>query len=269
MSWVGSVRLKSVLGCLALAGAGSPVCAQEALPVGSARAAEPPAPVASPVATASAANPTAPARARAPAPAPTNVAAPDESAPLAHATAIPEARFEQESPFEKRGAAHERDASKDVSSAGLFFKPVGVLLGFYGVELDLSPVQSVSFNFTGAYYDHTADGISTTAYGADVGIQFFLSETEPMSGAYIYPRVSYATATASPTGSEVGRSAEASLYGLGATCGYQWNWPPFALRLGGGVMYYSAAGSASGSDAPHISLEGTSLLLDFDLGFVG
>ena len=142
----------------------------------------------------------------------------------------------------------------------------------------------MSFNFNGVYYDKTVDAISTTAYGLEVGIQFFLSGTKPMAGAYFYPRIGYAKATA--TGqtststmsssypyysytSQTRQTVEASLIGVGATCGYQWNWHPFALRLGGGLVYYTNADSTSSDNSDNVSLKGTSLLVNLALGFTG
>jgi hypothetical protein len=287
MSLAGNVRWASFLGGLLPICVGASLRAQEAAPAGSAISAEPPQPAAAPTASAAVAPPaaSAPASEVAPAPAPAAAvpayAAPDEPAPIEEPAAIPKARFERQSADEGGEAARKHKEPEDVSSAGLFFNPVGVLLGFYGLELDLSPTRSASFNLNGVYYDKTVDSISTTAYGMDAGIQFFLSGTKPMEGAYLYPRVGYAKARATgqtttsssypyyPYTSQTTRTAEASLIGVGATCGYQWNWSPFALRLGGGLIYYTNADTSSGSSSDSVSLKGTSLLIDFALGLAG
>ena len=295
MALVGKVRLLSVSGCLVLFAASAPVCAQEASAVPPARAATPPAPASSavapvpgtgeaatiPVADSAAPEPAATA---APVPAPAAPvrahAAPDELSPIAEPKSIPEASVEQKSAAEERGAERESRSPNDVTSLGLFVNPVGVLLDFYGLELDLSPTKSFSFNFNGVYYDKTVNNISTTAYGLDAGMQFFLTGTKPMAGAYFYPRVGYAKAKATwqtststmsssyPYTSQSMLTEETSLMGIGATAGYQWNWHPFALRLGGGLVYYTNADPSSGN-SDNISMKGTSLLVDFALGFAG
>jgi len=151
---------------------------------------------------------------------------------------------------------------EDKFAMGIFFNPLSILFGFYGLELDFSPMHLVSINVSGQYYSRELLGVKTSAYGGDIGAQFFLTGQKPMHGLYLYPRIAYAKAKAT----FLDQKAEASLIGIGGTVGYQWNWQPFSLRLGGGVMNYS--GSASGSSGLDISLRGTTPALDLTLGFV-
>ncbi len=177
-----------------------------------------------------------------PAPAP---AAPAEAVPVA-APADPEA----------------------ATAVGIFFNPLSIAFGFYGLELDFAPMRALSVNLAGEYYSHSVSAfgfeVKTSAYEVNLGVQIFLTGHRPMQGAYIYPRFAYAKAKAEETGST---TAEASLIGVGATAGYQWNWQPFSLRLGGGLMHYSATASAE-AGSPEISLAGTLPALDLTLGFV-
>ncbi len=150
---------------------------------------------------------------------------------------------------------------EDKFAMGIFFNPLSIAFGFYGLELDFSPMHLLSINVSGEYYSHELLGVKTSAYGGDIGVQFFLTGQKPMYGLYVYPRIAYAKAKAS----FMSETAEASLIGIGGTVGYQWNWQPFAFRVGGGVMNYSGGASSTGID---ISLRGTGPLLDLTIGFV-
>jgi hypothetical protein len=152
---------------------------------------------------------------------------------------------------------------KDEFAMGVFFNPVSILFGFYGLELDFSPTRLVSINVSGSYYSWELAGVKTSAYGGDVGAQFFLTGSKPMHGLYLYPRIAFAKAEASANDVK----AEATLIGIGATVGYQWNWQPFSLRIGGGLVNYMGGADAN-NGAPSISLRGTMPALDFALGFV-
>ena len=152
--------------------------------------------------------------------------------------------------------------TEDKFTMGVFFNPISILFGFYGLELDFSPQRLFSINVSATYYNNEILGVKTSAYGGDIGVQFFLTGDRPMNGLYLYPRVAYAKAKASA--GDV--SAEASLIGLGATVGYQWNWQPFSMRLGGGVIDYMG-GTSNNAGAPNISLRGTMPAVDFTIGF--
>jgi hypothetical protein len=156
----------------------------------------------------------------------------------------------------------------DTSAFGIFFNPLSIAFGFYGLELDYSPTHLVSINVSGQYYSHSESilgtEIKTSAFGGDIGAQLFFTGHKPMYGAYVYPRIAFAKAEASETGLP---TANASLIGIGATVGYQWNWQPFAFRLGAGVMNYTVAAKGD-PGSPAISLTGTLPALDLTIGFV-
>jgi hypothetical protein len=152
-------------------------------------------------------------------------------------------------------------AAEDETAVGLFFNPAALAFGYYGLELDISPIRLLSINMAGSYYSRDI----TTAYEVDGGLQFFLTGDRPMKGAYLYPRVAYASAKAE----QYGIKATASLIGFGATAGYQWNWQPFALRLGGGFIYYNAVGEGGDGDSSvKVGMDGIAPALDLALGFV-
>jgi len=166
------------------------------------------------------------------------------------------------------------EKQEDKFAMGVFFNPLSILFGFYGLELDFSPMHLMSINVSGQYYSHTTSllgmDVKNSAFGGDLGVQFFLTGQKPMHGLYIYPRIAYAKAKAEMTYQGSKSGAEASLIGLGATVGYQWNWQPFSLRLGGGVINYMGSANATGNSntSVDISLKGAMPLLDLTLGFV-
>jgi hypothetical protein len=190
------------------------------------------------------------------------------AAPAASAAAAPEAAPAAQPGPVATGVvvAAPEDENKDKFAMGIFFNPVSLLFGFYGLELDFSPQHLYSINVSGQYYSRNLLGIKTEAYGADLGVQFFLTGHKPMHGAYLYPRIAYAKAKASFEDAK----SEANLVGIGITAGYQWNWQPFSLRLGGGIMDYmgSAKATSGSTSAPEISLTGVMPAIDLTLGFV-
>jgi hypothetical protein len=124
----------------------------------------------------------------------------------------------------------------------------------------------LSLNVSGSYYSLSAGSTDTTAFGIGVGTQIFPSGYL-YQGFFVYPSLQYASATAKSDGSMYGGStteATATLMGIAALLGYQWDWRPFSLRLGGGVGYYGVA--AESGDA-EVALSGVMPLLDASLGF--
>jgi hypothetical protein len=135
--------------------------------------------------------------------------------------------------------------------------------GRYEATVAYSPTHLIALNFTGVYYDHKIGDIETKAYGGDVGVQFLLSGKKPMHGAYVYPRVVYYSAQ----GTNGSITVDESIYGTAVTGGYQWNWQPFSLRIGGGIVYYKASGSNNDSGV-NVSLNGAAPVLDALIGLV-
>ncbi len=194
-------------------------------------------------------------------------AEPAAAAPAAGPAAAPAPAAPETAPMPKE--------PEDKFAMGIYFNPFMILFGYYGLELDFSPQHLYSINVSGEYYSHTTGlagfaDVKTTAYEADVGVQFFLTGQKPMHGLYIYPRLAYAKAKAEMTYQGSTSGAEASLIGLGATVGYQWNWQPFSLRLGGGVIDYVGSAKSTGDSTTQVelSMKGTSPLIDLTIGFV-
>jgi hypothetical protein len=237
MSLAERTRLASCLGLLALVTAGSTAFAQTAAP-------EAPAPAAQPAAPAPAAQPAAPA----PAALPVAVAA---------------------VPAEQAEAAPLPEVAQDKFAMGIFFNPAAILLGYYGLELDFSPMHLFSINVKGEYYYRNSGGIKGQAYGAEGGVQFFLTGQKPMHGAYVYPRFAYAKANLEAQGINGKITGEGSLIGIGVTAGYQWNWQPFSLRLGAGIIdYIGDVKATDGVETVQLALKGVRPVIDLTLGFV-
>jgi len=191
-----------------------------------------------------------------------NTEVPPSDAPAAPATVPP---TPVNAPAEDYGAPaeHAEPAGKDQMAFGVFLNPLYALFGRYELNLAFSPTHLVSLNVTGAYYDIKSSPLETKIVGGDVGAQFFLSGQKPMHGAYIYPRVLYYSASVSDSI----ESIKATLFGSAVTGGYQWNWQPFSLRLGGGIVYYKVSGQ-SDSSGPTVTLKGVYPMLDANIGFV-
>ena len=237
MSFEGKVRFTSCLAFLALVTAGSTAFAQGAEPA---------------------------------APAPGAEAAP-AAQPAAQPAAAPAAQ-----PVAVVGVPAESVAKppEDKFTMGIYFNPLSILFGYYGLELDFSPQRLYSINVGAYYYSHSVGmtgfaDVKTTAYEADLGVQFFLTGQKPLHGFYVYPRIAYAKAKAEMTFEGSTAGAEASLIGLGATLGYQWNWQPFSLRLGGGAMDYigSAKSTGDSTTSVELSMKGVAPLIDLTIGF--
>jgi hypothetical protein len=165
-----------------------------------------------------------------------------------------------------RTAAAAEELTDEELAVGVFLNPLAMVLGYYGAELAISPMHLLSVNIGGWAYSNDSGGVETTGWSLEGGPQFFVTGDRPMHGMYVYPRLSYATAEAKNEVAE----ASATLVGLGSTVGYQWNWQPFAFRVGGGLMYYSvvAEGDGGSGDDPEISLEGVAPAIDLTIGFV-
>jgi hypothetical protein len=156
-------------------------------------------------------------------------------------------------------------------SAGVFVNPLGLVFGVFGAEVDFKLAEVATINVGGSYYRRSIsilDSTTTTnAFGGDLGAQFF-----PLGRAfnqlYVYPRVSYARASATRTEPGIAdMSANSSVLGVGATVGYQWTYNPgFSLRLGAGMMYYSALAKDDNSTV-EIALSGVFPAIDASLGW--
>jgi hypothetical protein len=233
------VRFTSFLGILALVTAGSAAFAQTAAPAAPAQEAAAPAAPAAP-----AAQPVAPA-------------------PVAQPVAV----FGV--PAEQAAAAPLPEAPQDQFAMGIFFNPAKLLNNEYGLGLAFSPIHLLSVNVEGNYYFKNSGGVKGEAYDVYAGIQFFLTGQKPMHGAYVYPVFVYAKAKLESVGSDPKVTGEGSLVGVGVTGGYQWNWQPFSLRLGAGLVdYIGDVKATDGQTTIQFGLKGVKPAIDLALGFV-
>jgi hypothetical protein len=144
--------------------------------------------------------------------------------------------------------------------------PGALIVGRLGFDLGIAVGDRTSLNFMGERL--SADDVSGGGIGA--GAQVFFGSDERLKGVYVYPRIIYAWATVEASGTDPMTGydrtleASASLLGIGATAGYQFNWG-FVLRLGGGVIYYVVAGE-SGDDV-EISAAGIAIVPELAIGF--
>jgi hypothetical protein len=145
------------------------------------------------------------------------------------------------------------------SRGGIFFNPLAIAFGLISAELALGLNESLALTVNGSYWNVDAGSISMTAAGGGAGLMYF-PNGRLFQGLYLAPSVQYASATATSSVDE----ATASLVGSRGIVGYHWDWHPFALKLGGGIQYYS--GSASGGDVD-ITLTGAELAIDATIGF--
>lgn len=119
----------------------------------------------------------------------------------------------------------------------------------FPVELDVRVAEPLTLNAQAVYVSSgTVDG-----YAIAAGPQLFFSEA--FKGGYFFPVFAYASVR--------GSGAEATAKGGGATLGYQWLLGHFGVRLGGGLVYYSA--SAHGGTAS-ASIEGAKPVVDAAIG---
>lgn len=158
------------------------------------------------------------------------------------------------------GSDSPESATQGDESVAVFVNPLGLLYGVFNGDLDFALRSDLTLNLSGAYYNIG----DTSAFGVGVGVQyFFASNRRPFHGWYVYPALNYAKAEAKSSDTR----AEASLVGVSATIGYQWNWQPFALRLGLGAGYFAAvARGESDGESESVSLEGVLPRLDASIG---
>jgi TolB-like protein len=158
-----------------------------------------------------------------------------------------------------------QDEGPSARSIGLFINPLAILFGVYGVEFDYSPMQLLSLNVGLSYYASSADDVSTSAGQLSLGAQFFLTGEHAFGGFYLYPNLTFASASAEDDITK--DTASAALVAVGATVGYQWAWTSgLALRLGLGALYYSVV-SEDGSSNVTLGLSGVLPALDASIGW--
>lgn len=145
------------------------------------------------------------------------------------------------------------------ASAEILVNPIGLIFGLFNAEVGVGLTDNLSVNMNGSYWSLGVNDVDVTAYGGGAGVQWFFTG-QLYDGWFIYPSLQFARARA--TSGE--QSAQATAFGMTALAGYQWDWKPFTLRLGGGFTYFS--GTATGDDI-ETGFNGASPALDASLGF--
>ena len=163
---------------------------------------------------------------------------------------------------EKSDSTAQRQAP---ASGGVFFNPLGLVFGYLNAEVSIGALDLLAVNLGGSYYWDSSDTVKETTYSVGAGIQAF-PVGQLYSGFFVYPSVLYAKTTAEATILDTTSTAEASLMGLGGIVGYQWDWRPFSLRLGGGFRYLWIT-AEEGDGTIELQVKGFAPALDASIGF--
>ena len=148
--------------------------------------------------------------------------------------------------------------AKKLASVAVVANPLGLLFGFYNVDVGVAVTDKLSANFAGHYWSLDFLGVETKAWGAGIGAQYFFYGNV-FQGAFVYPALEIAR-----TSITIGDfSASGTLFGPSAIVGYQWNFHPFTVRVGGGGQYL--LGDVSGQNYKS-SLQGIDFKLDGSIG---
>jgi Protein of unknown function (DUF3575) len=113
----------------------------------------------------------------------------------------------------------------------LTFQPLALFAESTLVDAQLRLGKHVSFGLSGRYVSPAEKGVTGSAWGGSLGLQYHFSET--FRGFYVYPRV-LLERTKLEKGSEV---FEGQVVAPSITLGHQWRTGVFFLRLGGGAGY--------------------------------
>lgn len=166
-----------------------------------------------------------------------------------------------EAPQDNAPAAEEAKLSapaKPEATLAFVANPIALLFNEFNLDVGVAVADKTSANFSGSYWSFSILGVKNTAWGLGVGGQYFFYG-DRFHGAFVYPALEYAKSTISAGDYE----SSGSLFGPSAIVGYQWNWHPFTLRLGGGGRYY--LGSVGG-DGFKSDLQGFAVKLDASIG---
>lgn len=184
------------------------------------------------------------------------------AAVLATSPAMADAKPDASGPSDEGGRAPTPAAKS--RSYGVFVNPFAIANGSYGAEFDLKLNTVTTLNLGGAFYSASASGGKWTGFSGSAGTQFF-PFASAFEGFYAFPRVEFASLSYTPSNSATS-DVSSSVFGAGATLGYQWAWDMgLAVRVGAGALYYSA--SASGGSAS-LALSGVLPAIDLTLGYV-
>jgi hypothetical protein len=149
-------------------------------------------------------------------------------------------------------------AQKALSTIAVVANPVALLFNMFNVDVGFAVADKVSANVSANYWSFSILGIRNTAWGLGFGGQYFFYR-DRFEGAFVYPALEYAQSRVS-----IGDFAvSGSLFGPSAIVGYQWNWHPFTVRVGGGGRYYFGH---IGDDGVRSDLEGFEFKADGSIG---
>jgi hypothetical protein len=150
------------------------------------------------------------------------------------------------------------------SSGGIWFNPLGLIIGAVGIDAGIALDESSAVNVGASYWSFDLLGVENTAFGFGAGWQYFVIG-ETFDGFFVLPNVQAECAKISFDGNSV----SGLLVGPGSLIGYQWDWQPFSLRLGGGFHYYFGTLEATSADGATFSsdISGLNLDLDASIGF--
>jgi hypothetical protein len=171
------------------------------------------------------------------------VETPEDSTP-AESSAAPEASLNtqtssdgsvtQEQPAKRPPESSTAEASREPpSTIAIVANPIALLFNMFNVDVGVAVADKTSANLGVNYWSFEILGIENTAWGFGLGAQHFFYR-DRFAGAFVYPALEYAHSRVSIGDYEV----SGSLFGPSAIVGYQWNWHPFTIRVGGGGRYY-------------------------------
>lgn len=150
------------------------------------------------------------------------------------------------------------------SRGGVWFNPLGLIFGLLSVDVGVALQPKHALNFSASYWGFDLLGVENTSFGVGAGWQYFIIG-ETFGGFFVLPNIQAEYASIAVDGDTV---ASGAVIGPGALVGYQWDWKPFSLRLGGGFHYYigSVEGEYEG-DVYTSDVAGFSPDLDASIGF--
>lgn len=168
----------------------------------------------------------------------------------------------QDQPVE-RGEQRELADEKQPSSAGVWFNPLALIFGAISVDVGVATGEEHALNFSGSYWSFDLLGVENTSFGFGAGWQYFITGST-FGGFFVLPNVQLEYANVKVNDAE----ASGLIVGPGALLGYQWDWQPFSLRLGGGIQYYiGSVEASSGTSTASSDISGLSPALDASIGF--
>lgn len=145
--------------------------------------------------------------------------------------------------------------------------PLGFAFGFFNLRYEKAINDKTSFQVGGNFYSRKFDDVKTTGFGFDTEYRFYITnkkKTVP-EGFYIGPTIGFDFNKTEDTDTSEG--ANFSLFGIGATIGYQWIWDSgMTLELGAGPQYSILAAKGDGLDES-IDYEGVLPRLVFAIGY--